>query len=82
MPLPNTLSGLANAGYVHGGTERCAACGVKLEWFLTPKNHWIPMSLVRRVIVGEDVIQDVTSETQYEAHFASCPKAERFRRKR
>ena len=82
MPLPDTFVELALAGYHYQGSGHCKACGVRLEWFLTPKLHRIPFSGKQQVIVGEDTIRSITSDVKIEPHFATCPQAEQFRRKK
>jgi len=80
--IPETLPELAEAGYRLDGSGHCQACGARLEWFWTPRNRKMPMSLKQEIRVGEDSIYPSPSMTRYEPHFAVCPHAERFRRKR
>lgn len=80
MSLPDTLVELAEAGYRHQSNGRCSACGVKLYWFLTPKNRLMPFNLKAELMVSEDTIYRQRSNTRYEPHFASCPEAKRFRK--
>jgi hypothetical protein len=72
VPLPDTFVELLEAHYVHSGSGWCGRCHAKLEWFLTPKNHWMPFSLKRDVLVGQDSIIEVKSQRRYEPHFAIC----------
>lgn len=81
-PLPDTFVELALAGYRHKGSGRCSACGAFLEWFVTPKLHNMPFSAKREIVVGEDTIRATESSVRIEPHWAACPKAKQFRRKR
>lgn len=69
MPLPDDLVGLANAGYRYSDSSQCK-CGMKMLWFITPKNARMPFSL------------KAGSVEKYEPHWASCANREEFRRKR
>lgn len=80
MKVPDTLVELAEAGYRALDTSLCA-CGVKMYWFLTPKNRRMPFSLKAELMVGEDTIYRQRAVTRYEPHFAACPHANRFRKK-
>lgn len=82
MPLPDTFVGLAEYGYRHAGSGHCKKCHARLEWFYTRKNKPMPFSLKQEIVVGEDAIYAKPSMTRYEPHFAVCPAAEAFRRKR
>ena len=82
MPLPDTLPELAIAGYVHNGNGQCAACRAPIEWFQTPKGHTMPFSKKKQVVVGQFSMYERTAETKYEPHWASCPAAHQFRRKK
>lgn len=70
MPLPDTLPELQIAGYRHDGVGRCSRCDARMEWFVTPKGRRMPFSL------------KPGTETKYQAHFASCPFASHFRKKK
>jgi hypothetical protein len=82
MALPDTFPGLALEGYIHQGQSLCRGCNATIEWFRTPKNQMIPMSLKTEVRVGTESLYSVPSFTKLEPHFAACPNAERFKRKR
>jgi hypothetical protein len=82
MPLPDTFASLAERGYRHAGSARCRGCGRTIEWFWTPNNRRMPFSLKMEMHVSETDMYALASMTRYEPHFASCPKAETFRRKK
>jgi hypothetical protein len=82
MPLPETFPELAIAGYVHKGNGHCTACRAPLEWFATPKGNTMPFSKKKQIVVGQFSMFEQTAETKYEPHFANCPAAERFRRRK
>lgn len=80
--IPETFVELALAGYRHEGHSVCR-CGARIEWFLTPKNRRMPMSLkLPDLVVGEDAIYLRPTLTKYESHFINCPFADKFRRKK
>ena len=81
-PVPDNFPDLAIAGYTHIGGGQCKACGTRLEWFRTRKGKLMPFSLIKRVIVGETAFYEQTSDTRYEPHWSSCPKADMFRKQR
>lgn len=60
----------------------CRACHRAIKWFTTPNNRRMPVdldSLEQRVaIIGGAAVVAPT----YVSHFATCPKAEHYRRKR
>jgi hypothetical protein len=67
MPFPKTLDELRAAGYKFEGHSRCA-CGVVIEWWITPNQKRMPM--------------DVTDSGKAAAHWGTCPKAGNFKRPR
>jgi hypothetical protein len=55
--------------------SKCTACGAEVAWILSTKNNrWQPLS------IASTVVQD--GERYMESHFADCPKASRFRKKK
>jgi hypothetical protein len=83
MPLPSEFTDLQLAGYRYVGEGVCRKCLAHLEWFRTPKNRRMPFSLVNDVMVGPDgQLYPKPSLTKLEPHWASCPFAEEFRRKK
>lgn len=82
MSLPDTFPDLACAGYRHNGSGHCTACGALIEWFWTPKNRKMPFSLKTEMMISEDAMYATPSMTRYEPHWASCPQADRFRKKK
>ena len=79
--LPDTLADLAGFGYQHAGSGHCRKCHARLEWFRTKKNRLMPFSLKMEVLSVDPPLA-TPSMTRYEPHFAVCPAAEQFRRKR
>jgi hypothetical protein len=69
MPFPETRGKLKEAGYKYLGNKICP-CGASMELWLTPNNATMPMNTMR-----ED-------DDKAESHFASCPLAAQFRRKK
>jgi hypothetical protein len=66
MAFPKTLDELRTAGYKFSVHSHCAGCGAVIEWWITPLGRKMPM--------------DVTDSGKAEAHWATCPKADRFRK--
>jgi hypothetical protein len=70
--------------------DRCRSCDAPIEWAITTKGQRIPLDpepgpggnlvlvdgVARHPTLGEGV-----PYLQYTSHFATCPDAERFRRK-
>ena len=67
MPFPKTLDALREAGYLPDGFSTCS-CGAKIKWFITPKGKRMPV--------------DVFESGAVDSHFATCPNAEQFRKKK
>ena len=53
----------------------CKGCGANIQWVKTAKGKIMPCNLAKVVIVTKDgkVVSGFTS------HFATCPKADKFR---
>jgi hypothetical protein len=69
MPFPATKRLLIEAGYQYL-TDKTCPCGARMELWRTPNGMSIPMNPMD------------SPDAEAESHFASCPKAEQFRRKR
>jgi hypothetical protein len=67
MPFPATKRALIDAGYSFAGNKTCP-CGAAMELYRTPKGAFLPMNPM-----AED-------DSKAESHFATCPKAQQFRR--
>ena len=66
MSFPNTHEEAELQGYRFDRPSFCTGCGVPILWFTTPKKKYIPID------GGEG----------FSPHWATCPKADKFRRKR
>jgi hypothetical protein len=66
MPFPLTIEALKASGYVFDGHSPCKGCGETIEWWITPNNKSMPM--------------DVTTDGKVTSHWATCKKAEDFRK--
>jgi hypothetical protein len=66
MSFPQTLDELRTAGYRFDGHSHCRGCNAVIEWWITPHGKKLPM--------------DVTDSGKATSHFASCPKADQFRK--
>lgn len=67
MPFPQTIDELRAAGYKFDRCAYCRGCGALIEWWTTTAGKPIPMNVT-------DDPGKVTT------HFATCPKADRFRK--
>lgn len=67
MPFPATRRLLKEAGYTFETNKTCP-CGAPMELWRTPKDQLLPM----------DPMSD--DDSKAESHFATCPKAQQFRR--
>ncbi len=66
--LPQNRKGLVPKGYQFTGTGECAGCGRGVEWWKTPIGRKAPFDRMMH--------DDATAVI----HFATCPKAQHFRR--
>ena len=67
MPFPETKRLLKEAGYDFLAHKICP-CGSAMELWHTPKDQVIPMNPMP------------DDDAKAESHFATCPKAQQFRR--
>ena len=44
--LPDTKEGLEAAGYLYDNDSTCRGCGDSIEWWITPNDKKMPMSVV------------------------------------
>jgi hypothetical protein len=70
MPFPATLAELEAAGYTRSSYTRCAGCKAPMENWRTPAGKTIPMNPM------------VNPEDKAVSHFATCPKAAEFRKRK
>jgi hypothetical protein len=68
-PMPYTRKGLIEGGYSFTGTGECAGCGEMVEWWRTPNQRPAPFNRMPDI------------DSQARSHFATCTKANSFRRK-
>lgn len=69
MPFPETRGKLKEAGYDFMTRKTCQ-CGAVMELWHTPKDQIIPMNPM------------IDDEAKAESHFATCPRAAQFRKKK
>lgn len=70
MPFPATREAMEAEGYLRGCYSRCRGCNRPMEFWRTPAGKMIPM----------DPMDQPDSEAV--SHFATCPNATQFRKKR
>ena len=67
MPFPATKEAMMRAGYTYA-TNKVCPCGAAMELWTTPDNKTMPMNPMPE------------EESPAVSHFATCPKAQQFRR--
>ena len=68
--FPKNSTELRFRGYQKTGNGQCRGCAAAVEWWLTPTGHRIPINPMPELL------------TPAIAHWATCPKAEEFRKGR
>jgi hypothetical protein len=85
MPLPEKKEALEAAGWVFDNEAKCSGCGAPVEWWITPNGKKMPMRVWALDERGE-VIKDGSLIRPFSfvrrSHFADCPNAADFRRKK
>lgn len=74
--FPDNHRDLVTRGYTFDGKGECRSCHTELYWYTTPNGKKMPFSKKGTDIVGHDV------QIILEPHFASCPNAGDFQRRR
>lgn len=69
MKWPARETELEAAGWRYEKPGTCSACGVPMEWWRTPQGKLAPLTAVG-------------FSDHFQSHFADCPKAEQFRKKK
>ena len=80
MPLPTKREDLIAMGYVFDNEAKCRGCGEDIEWWITPKDKKMPMSVVE-VKDETKVFPQPILRIDRVPHWTNCPKADSFRRK-
>ena len=70
MPFPANAEEMQLAGYRFLDHGECDGCYQAIEWWRTPKGRQIPMDPMS------------TPESPATSHWATCPNAEQFRKKK
>jgi hypothetical protein len=70
MLFPQTMRELEDANYRFNGHSRCRGCGASIEWWITPEGGRMPLDMMPE------------ANTPVTSHFATCPKADEFRKKK
>ena len=87
MDWPATADELKAAGYRGRLWARCSSCGRRILWALTPNDKMMPVEFApapdgpgvqMRVVEVEG--REAKLAPLFQAHFASCPDADRHRR--
>lgn len=77
MPFPETKETLEEAGYVFDNDAFCRGCGEPIEWWITPNDKKMPMSVVA-VKEGTGFFAKVVGEKRI-PHWSNCPNAKDFK---
>ncbi len=67
--LPNTRESLTATGYKFCTNGKCRKCPAQIQWFVTPKNAWMPFDMP-------------TADGSFENHWATCPAAKAFKKEK
>lgn len=70
-------------------TAKCRGCGAEIIWAVTADGHWMPLDakFEGRFVLERSKRDDGTaliavSRATYVAHFATCPQADEFRKRK
>lgn len=80
MAIPTSREDLTAMGYVFDNEAKCRGCGADIEWWITPKDKKMPMSVVE-VKDESKVFPQPILRVDRIPHWSNCPKADSFRRK-
>ena len=81
MAIPTKKEDLEALGYLFDNDARCRACGVPIEWWITPNGKKMPMS-VREVKDESKAFPQPVLRLERIPHFSDCPNAADFRSKK
>jgi hypothetical protein len=80
VAIPETKEALEAAGWVFDNEGRCRACREPIEWWISPAGKKAPMT-VQVKKDGEGFFAKSLGLIRV-SHFAVCPNADEFRRKK
>jgi hypothetical protein len=75
MPLPATRDEFIALGWQYTNDGVCTRCHKPIEWWISPKKHAAPISVLEQLKDGQVVYLR-------QSHFADCPFAAEFRKKK
>ena len=79
MPLPTKREDLIAMGYEFTGEGKCRGCGEYIEWWITPNDKRMPMSVVE-VKDESKVFPQPILRVDRVPHWGVCPNAADFRK--
>jgi hypothetical protein len=81
MPLPTQVKELQAAGYAYEDKGVCRRCGAEIEWWKSPSGAKMPFRVFK---IRENEANPASRVVRLErvVHFADCPKAKKFRKKK
>lgn len=80
MAIPTKREDLVAMGYVFDNEATCRGCGAPIEWWITPKDKKMPMSVVEVKDETKTFPQPILRIERI-PHWSNCPNAQDFRRK-
>lgn len=80
MPLPTKKEDLEAMGYVFDNEAHCRGCGEPIEWWITPNDKKMPMSVVAVKDESKAFPQPII-RTERLPHWGLCSRAADFRKK-
>jgi hypothetical protein len=82
MANPKTKEQWIDAGYVYDNDSFCRACGVPIEWWITPTGHKMPMTVREEKRDAGRGFFDPPQQLIRVPHWADCEFASDFRKKK
>ena len=79
MAIPEKREDLISAGYEFSGESRCRGCHEYIEWWITPNDKRMPMS-VKDVKDESKAFPQPILYTIRVPHWQVCPHADDFRK--
>jgi len=81
VPIPEKREDLLAMGYVYDNDGYCKGCGAPIEWWVTPKDKKMPMSVKEVKDETKGFFAPVEKVIRV-PHWSDCPNAQEFRKKK
>ena len=81
MAIPTKCEDLISMGYSFDNESKCRGCGEPIEWWITPRDKKMPMTVQE---VHQDPENLTSPVVRYDRvpHWSVCPNAGDFRKKK